>query len=187
MLSVRSRIKTAIDGPVFTDFPATKKEWSAKIQGLNTVGRLIYSKGIIHKEFVPPGQTINAAFYQAALNRLLKRVRRFRPELHRSGKWMMLRDNAPTQSAIRVRQFLAQKMVAMPDHPPYFPVLDPAAFFLFARLKAAIKDARFSDVKAIKISRDSRSAIDSTEGSCLLFPEAVRTLSNVCFSGWRLF
>ena len=44
------------------------------------------NKGIIHKEFVPAGQTINAAFYQAVLNRFLQRIRWVRPELHRTGK-----------------------------------------------------------------------------------------------------
>ena len=34
---------------------------------------------------------------------------------------------------------------------------------------------------------DSRSEIGSTVGFCWLFPEVVRTLSNVCCSEWRLF
>ena len=63
---------------------------------------------------------------------------------------MLLQDNAHTHSAIRVRQFLAQKRVAVLDHPPYFPDLAPADFFLFPRLKAAIKGALFVDVNAIK-------------------------------------
>ena len=36
-------------------------------------------------------------------------------------------------------------------------------------------------------SCDSRSTIDSRWGICWLFPKAVRTLPNVCFSGRRLF
>ncbi|KAJ4428786.1 hypothetical protein ANN_25779 [Periplaneta americana] len=71
--------------------PRPKKKLSAKIQG----------------------QSINAAIYQSVLNRLLQRIRRVRPELHRTGKWMLLHDNAAAHCAIRVRQFLAQKMVAM--------------------------------------------------------------------------
>ena len=52
---------------------------------------LFDNKGIIHKEFVPAGQTINAAFYQTVLNRLLQRIRRVRPELHKIVKM----DDAP--------------------------------------------------------------------------------------------
>ena len=63
---------------------------------------------------------------------------------------MLLYDNASAHSVIRVRQFLAQKMVAVLDRPPYSPDLALADFFLFPRLKAAIKVARFVDVNAIK-------------------------------------
>lgn len=40
-----------------------------------------YIRGVIHHEFVPQGQTINAAFYVEVLKRLRQRVRRVRPEL----------------------------------------------------------------------------------------------------------
>ena len=63
---------------------------------------------------------------------------------------MLLHDNAPAYSAIRVRQFQVQKMVSMLDHPPYTPDLAPADFFLFPHLKATIKCARFSNVNVIK-------------------------------------
>ena len=69
--------------------------------------------------------------------------------MQRTGRWMLLHDNAPAHSVIRVRQFLAQKMVAVLDHPPYCPDLVPVAFFLFHLLKATIKGARFADVNAI--------------------------------------
>ena len=63
---------------------------------------------------------------------------------------MLLHDNAPAHSAIRVRQFLAQRMVVVLDHPPYSPDLTPADFFLFPRVKAAIKGVCFAHVSAIK-------------------------------------
>ena len=63
---------------------------------------------------------------------------------------MLLLDNAPAHSALHVRQFLAQKMVTVLDHPPYSPDLAPVDFFLFLHLKAAIKGACFADVNAIK-------------------------------------
>ena len=109
------------------------------------------NKGIIHKEFVPAGQTINAAFYRTVLNRLLQRIRQVQPALHRTGKWMLLHDNVPAHSVIRMCQFLAQKMVAVLDHPPYSPDLVPADFFLFPHLKVAIKGACFVVLNAIKV------------------------------------
>ena len=38
------------------------------------------SKGIIHHEFVPEGQTVTGSFYLCVLERLWKRIRRVRPE-----------------------------------------------------------------------------------------------------------
>ena len=110
------------------------------------------SHGVIHKEFVPPGQTVNAAFYEQVLKRLLQRIRRVRPELHRTGSWVLLHDNAPAHAAIRVRQFLAQRSVTVIDHPPYSPDLAPADFFLFPRLKIALKGTRFEDLDDIQES-----------------------------------
>lgn len=106
--------------------------------------------GIIHQEFVPVGQTVNAAFYEEVLTRLLRRIRRVRPQLSRTGQWVLLNDNAPAHSAIRVRQFLAQRGVTVLDHPPYSPDLAPADFFLFPRMKEVLKGARFADVSAIQ-------------------------------------
>jgi len=92
------------------------------------------SDGIIHKEFVPAGQTVNPAFYEEVLKRLLQRIHRVRPELHRAGQWMLLHDNAPAHCVIRVHQFLAQCCVPVLNHPLYSPYLAPADFFLFPRL-----------------------------------------------------
>ena len=39
------------------------------------------SRGIVHKEFVPPGQTVNLAFYKNVLERLRKRVQRDRTDI----------------------------------------------------------------------------------------------------------
>jgi hypothetical protein len=38
------------------------------------------SQGIVHKEFVPPGQTVNKEYYVAALSRLVQRIRRVRSQ-----------------------------------------------------------------------------------------------------------
>jgi hypothetical protein len=38
-------------------------------------------KGIVHKEFVPTGQTVNPGFYYDVLRRLRENMRRRRPKL----------------------------------------------------------------------------------------------------------
>ena len=81
---------------------------------------------------------------------------------------MLLNDNAPAHNAIHVRQFLAQKMVAVLDHPPCSPDLAPADFFLFPRLKVVIRGARFVNVNAIKdrVTAVLRSILQEAFGNC---------------------
>ena len=38
-------------------------------------------RGIVHKEFAPPGQTVNVRFYVEVLTRLRNRITRVRPDL----------------------------------------------------------------------------------------------------------
>src|SRR5215472_2398419 len=44
-------------------------------------------KGIVHKEFVPTGQTVNSGFYCKVLWRLREKVQRHRPQLWREQTW----------------------------------------------------------------------------------------------------
>lgn len=62
---------------------------------------------------------------------------------------MLHHDNARTHCAIRVCQFLTQRMVTV-EHPSYSPDLTPVNLFLFPRLNAPMKSESFADVNAIK-------------------------------------
>jgi len=46
-------------------------------------------QGTVHREFVTRGQTVNQEFYLGVLKRLRETVRRTRPELWRSGEWLI--------------------------------------------------------------------------------------------------
>ena len=65
------------------------------------------SQGVVHKEFVPQGQTVDKQYYREVLERLIKRVYRVRPEI--ADTWMTHHDNAPCHTAISVNEFLATK------------------------------------------------------------------------------
>jgi len=52
-------------------------------------------QGVIHKEFVPEGETINAVYYKVVMERLLNRIQRVRPGMCESGDWFLLHDNTP--------------------------------------------------------------------------------------------
>ena len=76
-------------------------------------------QGVIHKEFVPEGESINAVYYKVVMERLLNRIRRVRPAMCESGDWFLLHNNTPSHNATVVKQFLAQRKVAVLDHPSY--------------------------------------------------------------------
>jgi len=101
-------------------------------------------QGVIHNEFVPEGETINAVYYKGVMERLLNRIRRVRPGMCESGDWFLLHDNAPSHNATIIKQFLAQQKVTVLDHPSYSPDLVPADYFLFQKVKSHLKGRLFT-------------------------------------------
>jgi len=76
------------------------------------------SQGLVHKEFVQEGCTVNAEYYKGVSDCLISRIRRVRPPLYRTCDFFLLHDNAPAHSAANIRQFLTQKQVSTLNHPP---------------------------------------------------------------------
>jgi histone-lysine N-methyltransferase SETMAR len=88
------------------------------------------SQGLVHKEFVPNGKTVNAEFYKGVMDGLLQRIQWVRPAAFCSLDFFLLHDNAPAHKAVSVCQFLTQKNVTTLYHPPYSPDLSPPDYFL---------------------------------------------------------
>lgn len=109
-----------------------------------------YIKGIVHIDWVPEGQTMNQHYYISVLANLREWVRRKRNDLWRKKSWILHQDNAPAQSALSVKTFLAKRNIPILDHPPYSPDLAPSDFFLFPKVKSALKGTRFETFKAVK-------------------------------------
>lgn len=106
--------------------------------------------GLIHHEFVPPNETVNKEYYEAVLHRLVKRVKRVRPNMVDKGSWFLLHYNARPHCALNVRRFLAKHDIVQVNHPPYSPDLSPPDFYLFPKLKISLKGHRFQDIEDIK-------------------------------------
>ena len=83
------------------------------------------SQGVVHKEFVPQGRTVNAVFYKGVMDCLLKRVQRVRPDAFCSRDFVLLHDNAPSHKAASACQFLTQNKCYSPLSPPYSTDLSP--------------------------------------------------------------
>ena len=86
------------------------------------------SQGVVHKEFVPQGQTVNKQYYHEVLEWLRKRVHHVQPEI--ADTCMLHHDNTPCHTAISVNEFFTKKGIPVVPQPPYSPDLSPCDFFL---------------------------------------------------------
>ena len=75
-------------------------------------------------------------------------------ELWRSVEWLLHHDNAPTHTALSVRQFLTKNRMTSASHPPYSLDLAPCDFFLFPRMKRDLKGKRFQNVEEVRGKKD---------------------------------
>jgi len=107
-------------------------------------------QGVIHKEFVPEGETISAVYYKGVMEKLLNRIRRVRPGMCENGDWFLLYDNALSHNATIVKQFLAQRNVTVLDHSPYSPDFAPTDYFLFRKVKSHLKGGLFDSISDIQ-------------------------------------
>jgi histone-lysine N-methyltransferase SETMAR len=94
---------------------------------------------IVHIDLVPEGQTMNVVYYKEVLTILREPVRRKRPEMWKKGSWILHHDIAPTHNTLSVKTFLEKHKVSVLEHPPYSPDLAPCDFFLFPKIKYALK------------------------------------------------
>ena len=58
--------------------------------------------------------------------------------------------NIPPHKTKKVNEFLIKKQICVIDHPPYSPDLSPCDYFLFPKLKTAMKGAVYDDVPTIQ-------------------------------------
>ena len=92
-----------------TNFPATSSQCRSFLD----------FQGIVHKEFVPAGQTVNGEFYCEVLRRLRENVGCKLPEMWKNGNWLLHHDNAPANTSLIVREFLTKKNMTTAPHPAY--------------------------------------------------------------------
>jgi len=107
-------------------------------------------RGAVHHEYVLAGQTVNAIFSVEVLKRLRERVQRARPKLWAENAWIVHQDNAPSQTTLVTREFLAKNKITTMGHPPYSPNLAPCDFYLFPKVKNIMRGEHLVDVDTIK-------------------------------------
>jgi len=146
----RPRDKTPKSGVAHCKFSPSQESENEQIQNKIDAHLLFDSQGIDHKEFVPPGQTVNQTFYREVLERLRKRVVRVRPGTART--WMLHHDNAPCHTAVSINELLAKQSFPVVPQSPYLPDLSPCDFRLFPRLKNHLKGRHFGTLHNIQKS-----------------------------------
>ena len=99
---------------------------------------------------MPEGQTVNQVYYKNVLTTLRESVRRRRPDMGKNASWILHHYNAPAHNGLSVKRYLAKNNIPVMEHPPYSPDLAPCDFFLFAKIKSALKRTRFESVDAVK-------------------------------------
>ena len=106
---------------------------------------------VIYIDWLPVGQTVNQVYYKNVLTTLRERVRRRRPDMWKNASWILHHDNnTPAHNALSVKRYLAKNNIPVMEHPPYSPDLAPCDFFLFPKIKSALKGTRFESVDAVK-------------------------------------
>jgi len=106
-------------------------------------------RGIVHKEFVPPGQTVNGNFYCKVFGQLRENVGCKWPETWKNRDWLLHHDNAPAHTSLVVRELLTKNNMTTVPHPAYSPNLSPCDFYMFRKMKLRLKGQRFVSIEEI--------------------------------------
>ena len=118
----------------------------------------------------------NKEMYIDILRRLRDIVKGKCPEKWRTNSWFLLHDNAPTHRSVLVKDFSAKSNVKTVEHPPYSGGLVTAEFYLFPRLKSALKGTRFCDATHIVTNATDELKIFSQ----ICFHECFQRLNSRC-------
>jgi hypothetical protein len=137
---------------VLANFQGTKDLYFKSKKNRVILVMFFNSQGIIHKEFVPPGQMVNKEYYVEVLSHLVQRICRVRPLFQERGIWFLLHDNTRPHTAVLIKQFLLKQGIPALNHHPYSTELSPPTFFLFPKIKSMLKGRRFEDTEVIKIN-----------------------------------
>ena len=128
--------------------PKRSRQSRSKIKVMLTV--FFDYHGLVHHEFLPPGQTVNKAYYLGVMRRLREAIRKKRPDLWKENTWFLHHDNAPSHTALILRDFFAKNSTHIVPQPAYSPDLAPCDFWLFSKLKSPLRGHRFDSIDEIK-------------------------------------
>lgn len=108
--------------------------------------------GVIHYNFLEPGQTITAESYCEEIDEMYRKLRQQQPALVNRRGPILLHDNArPHVSQITVQKLNALKVEVLP-HPPYSPDLSPTDYHLFKHFDNFLTGRTFANQDQAKMA-----------------------------------
>ena len=148
----------------YTADPATKQmsmEWRVKgasppVKSLmqksisTKVMALVFydGQGVIHIDYLNPGEKVTTARYITALSNLRQALRHQRRRKLTRGI-LFHHDNAPAHRGRECVSALSQHGYEILPHPPYSPDLSPCDFHLFPQIKRQLKGDSRTSVKIL--------------------------------------
>jgi len=68
----------------------------------------------------------------------------------KNASWIFHHDKAPAHNALTVKRYLSKSSIPVMEHPPFPPDLPQCDFFIFPKMKSALKGTSFETVDAVK-------------------------------------
>ncbi len=109
-----------------------------------------YVNGTTMTEWVPEGQSVNQTYYLKVLATLRERLCKKQPELWKNRLWTLHQYNAPAHNVPSVKHYLATRGTKVFERTPCSPDLASCDFFLFPKIKSALKGTRFELMEEMK-------------------------------------
>jgi histone-lysine N-methyltransferase SETMAR len=118
------------------------------------------ARGIVHRELLPAGQTVNATVYSGQLERVHKELKTKEPALVARKGVVLLDDNAKPDVAKVTRETIIRLGRETPVHPPHSPDIAPSDCRLFHSLDKHLRGRQFRSPDVV------RTALDGLFASC---------------------
>ena len=140
---------------------------------------LFDSQGIVHKEFMQEGCTVNAEYYKGVLDSLISRIQRVRPSLCSTHDF----SSCTTPWCIQQQKFDSFWLKNKSQHwtTPILARFVYPDYFLFPEVKLQLKGARFDTIEEIQKAVTDKLNKISAEG----FSNAMKKLetrANLCIA-----
>ena len=108
--------------------------------------------GVIHYNFLQPGQTITAESYCEEIDEMYRKLRQQQPALvNRKGPILLHDNTGPHVSQITVRKLKELSVEVLP-HPPYSPDLSPTDYHLFKHFDNFLTGRSFANQDLAKMA-----------------------------------